>query len=219
MSIRPIIFAPGEYYHIYSRGVDKREIFLDQADYRRFVRLLYASNSSVPVHLSKNQGKALTEMVRGEPLVYIGAWCLMTNHFHLLIKGKDDDGITNFLQRLLTGYSMYFNKRYERKGALFSGKFQAKHLDTDNYLKYQYSYIHLNPVGIVDSGWKNKKIKDKTKAKDFLKTYPYSSYLDYLGQERELSAILDRKEFPDYFDTTTKVEGMIDDWLNFSADE
>jgi len=88
MSARSVQFAEGEYYHIYSRGVEKRKIFLDDKDYKRFVTLLYSANSDTPVHLSNYQGKALLDIPRGDPLAALGAWCLMTNHFHLLCKNS-----------------------------------------------------------------------------------------------------------------------------------
>src|SRR6266700_3364284 len=96
MSARNLIFTEGEYYHVYSRGVEKRRLFLDEQDYRRFETLLYSANSDVSVNLSNYQGKALLEIPRGEPLVDIGAWCLMPNHFHLLLKEIVPGGISDF---------------------------------------------------------------------------------------------------------------------------
>ncbi|MEI6528476.1 MAG: transposase, partial [bacterium] len=150
--MRSIKFAPGEYYHIYNRGVDKREILLDSLDYERFMLLLAATNNKEVFHIS-NIKKSLKENYAGlktclefrnDTLVDIGAWCLMPNHFHLLVKEKENGGIVKFMQRLQTGYTMYFNKKNERSGSLFQGTFKAEHLAGDNYLKYLFSYIHLN---------------------------------------------------------------------------
>ncbi len=199
MSVRNIQFSIGEFYHVYSRGVDKRLIFLDDNDRERFVRLLYAVNSDKSVQLSDYQGVALTDIPKGRCTCAIGVWCLMPNHFHLLIKELRENGLSEFMHRLLTSYSMYFNIKYKRHGTLFEKPFKAKHLSTDNYLKYQYSYIHLNPIGIIDSGWKEKVIKDKGCAKDFLSKYKYSSYQDYCGVVRQEGLILNKAEFPDYF--------------------
>ena len=214
---RKIEFAPEEYYHLYNRGVEKRKLFLDKGDYRRFISLLYVANSVTPVHLSNYQGRSLIEIPRGEQLVSIGAWCLMPNHFHLLVREIKDGNISLFMKKLLTGYSMYFNTKNERKGALFEGNFYAKHLDTDNYLKYQYAYIHLNPIGIIDDGWKNKKIKNINNAKSFLSSYAYSSYLDYkhLDKKREENLILDIANFPSYFESLIDFNEMIEEWINF----
>src|SRR3989344_3057785 len=200
MGARNIVFSTGEYYHIYSRGVEKRDIFFHTTDYNRFVLLLYTANSSEPVHLSNCKDKSFLEISRGKTktIVDIGAWCAMPNHFHLLLKEKHENGISRFMQKLLTGYSMYFNLKFDRSGSLFQRKFSAKHLDSDEYLKYQYAYIHLNPVALIDKGWKKKHIKDKKLASDFLYSYPFSSFLDYVG-DREQSVILQKDAFPHYF--------------------
>lgn len=214
---RNLVFAENEYYHVYNRGVEKRVIFLDDGDRDRFTRLLFSANSTTQVHLSNYQGLSLLEMPRGGPIVSVGAWCIMPNHFHLLLKEIKKDGISLFMKKLLTGYSMYFNTKYHRKGTLFEGTFSAKHLDNDNYLKYQYAYIHLNPIGIIDLGWKNKKIKDTDKAKKFLNSYSYSSFQDYLGSKRDERMIISQESFPRYFDSFSDFDAMINEWINFDA--
>lgn len=215
---RNLVFAENEYYHVYNRGVEKRKIFLDKNDYKRFVFLLLTANSDTPVHLSNYQGLSLLEIPKGNSLVYIGAWCLMPNHFHILLKEKQKNGISIFMKKLLTGYSMYFNTKYHRKGTLFERPFKAKHLNTDNYLKYQYAYIHLNPIGIIDSGWKEKKIKNRKKALKFLNSYQYSSFYDYLGENRDEKSILTLEAFPKYFEVFADFEKMIEEWINFKDD-
>lgn len=226
--LRTFDFSLGSYYHIYNRGVDKRIIFLDKQDHERFVKLLYICNSKNRFDFdntfSKDQRRDLKEIDRGQQLVAIGAWCLMPNHFHLLLKENLEDrppsggsGISLFMKKLLTAYSMYFNNKYFRRGALFEGNFKAKHLDYDQYLKYQYTYIHLNPIGIIDKGWKKKEIADKIKAKKFLSEYKYSSYKDCVGEEREEDVILDKNTFPEYFSTRIDFEDMIDEWINFDG--
>ncbi len=217
MSLRNIIFSEGEYYHIYNRGVEKRKIFLDTADHERFVRLLYIANSTTPVHLSNYQGRALIEIPRGDQIVAVGAWCLMPNHFHLLLKETGENGIRKFIHKLLTGYSMYFNTKYHRKGALFGSRFSAKHLDRDQYLKYQYAYIHLNPIGIIDDGWKKKEIKDINLARKFLFSYEFSSFKDYLNKERDENIILSPMSFPTYFESSPDFKEMINDWLTLDS--
>lgn len=215
---RNLVFAENEYYHVYNRGVEKRKIFLDQRDHKRFVWLLYVANSTTPVHLSNYQGVSLLDMPRGEQIVDIGAWVLMPNHFHLLLKEKQEGGISLFMKKLLTGYSMYFNIRQHRKGILFENTFNSKHLDTDNYLAYQYTYIHLNPIGIIDNGWKQKKIKNLQKALGFLNKYDFSSYKDYLGIKREENMIINPKAFPEYFKSATDFQKMIKEWMDFETE-
>ncbi len=215
MGTRNIIFSEGEFYHIYSRGIEKRKIFLSDKDYKRFVYLLYTANSTEPVHLSNYQGISLIDIPKGEPIVDIIAWCTMPNHFHLILKERTENGISIFMKKLLTGYSMYFNVKEERKGKLFEGKFQAKHLDYDQYLKYEFTYVHLNPISLVDSGWKQKDIEDERKCKDFLDHYKYSSYLDYSGVDRPEGKILNREAFPEYFETATDFKEMVEEWIDF----
>ena len=143
----------------------------------------------------------------------------MPNHFHLLIKEKIEGGTSLFMQKLSTAYTMYFNKKYQKTGSLFGGRFKAKHLNSDEYLKYQFSYIHLNPISIIDSSWKNKKITNNKNAKEFLNLYKYSSYVDYLGNERLEKVILNKEFFPDYFLNSVGFNLMVDEWINFSLTE
>ncbi len=212
---RKIKFSKGEYYHIYNRGVEKREIFTSESDYNRFVYLLYYANLFEPVNMRSMINQGFPSVNRGETLVDIGGWCLMPNHFHLLVKEKSNGGLSKFLSKLQTGYSMYFNKKNERTGALFQGSFKAEHLNTDEYLKYIYSYIHLNPIKLIQSDWKEKGINDIEKAKEFLLNYKYSSYLDYLNYNREENKIIKKESFPEYFESADVFEKEIFNWLNF----
>ena len=150
MSIRKVSFALGEFYHLYNRGNSKQIIFHDEQDYKRFVGLLYVCNQEENFksdNLGKNTDLLLIEV--GKKLVSIGAWVLMPNHFHILATENIDYGISKFMQKLSTAYSMYYNKKYNRTGSLFEGKFKAQHLNKDSYLKYIFSYIHLNPIKLI----------------------------------------------------------------------
>ena len=129
-----------------------------------------------------------------------------------------EGGISKFMSKLTTGYSMYFNKKYERKGSLFQGVFQAQHADSDNYLKYLFSYIHLNPVKLIQSDWKENGIEDIDGAKKYLNDYKYSSFIDYTGNKREENNILNMKAFPGYFESTEDFENNIFDWLEFNPE-
>jgi putative transposase len=201
---RKIVFSEGEFYHLYGRGVEKRKIFLDANDYKRFISLLYYCNNSDTVVIRdviKKDSLLDSYILDRDTIINIGAYCLMSNHFHILVKEKTDKGISKFMQKLLTAYTMYFNKKYERVGPLFCGKFQAQHADSDEYLKYLYSYIHLNPLKIFQSSWKDIGINNTKKAESFLCNYKYSSYIDYIGTKRGENNILDNKVFPEYFES------------------
>jgi len=110
---------------------------------------------------------------------------------------------------------MYFNKKYERVGKLFEGVFKSVHAETDRQLKYNFSYIHLNPVKLIDKLWKEEGIKDLKRAMSFLNTYKWSSYLDYKGINRSENKIISPKDFPDYFSNEKIFDEEIFDWLNY----
>ncbi len=220
MSVRKVVFGINEFYHLYSRGNDKRKIFLTDSDYQRFICLLYAANSSGPIHLSDlhQWSSEVWEQKRSETLVDIGAYCLMPNHFHLLVREKKEGGITTFMQKLLTGYSSYFNLKHKRTGKLFEGPFQATHVDNDPYLQYLYAYIHLNPVKISNpDGWPDKIVQNVATAKTFLDDYTYSSYHDYLGRQRQEKTILNPSAFPDYFTNDINFEEFVVDWMKYNG--
>src|SRR3989338_11687230 len=219
MSERKVIFSVGEFYHLYNRGNDKRKIFLTNNDYQRFICLLYAANTSEPIHLSDlpRWSKQVWEQDRGKTLIDIGAYCLMPNHFHLLVREKKEGGISSFMQKLLTSHSSYFNLKHGRTGKLFEGYFKATHVDNDPYLEYLYAYVHLNPVKISNpDGWPSKIIPNINRAKTFLNNYPYSSYQDYLGHQRQEKIILNPNAFPDYFSREVDFKKFLDDWMEYN---
>ena len=225
---RKFNFSIGEYYHIYNRGTDKRVIFLDLNHYDRFLVLLYLCNSITPVNMAENFPKGLPkgrsflelfEIERHERLVDIVAYCLMPNHFHILIYQKSEGGIQKFMSKLSTAYSMYFNKKNNRTGTLFESRFKATHANSDEYLKYLFAYIHLNPVKIVDPKWKDDGISDRLMAQNYLKDYAYSSYLDWQGKVRPETNILNRETSPEYFTTAKDFDDFVNDWLTFKIED
>ena len=182
--------------------------------------LLYLCNNTAPVSVANElrKGLTLTDMFKSErkdTLVNIGAHVLMPNHFHILVHEKTENGISTFMKKLSTAYSMYFNTKYERTGNLFEGRFKATHVNNDKYLKYLFSYIHLNPVKLIDSEWKENGIKDKKKAQTFLQDYQYSSYLDHQDARRAENAILYIEPFPRYFTDELSFRQHVNDWLEY----
>ncbi|MDO8624094.1 MAG: hypothetical protein Q7R54_01945 [bacterium] len=184
-------FGVGEWYHCYNRGVDKRRIFETISDYDRFLLSLYAGNSTTPIHVSNFSDRRLSSVLaddsieRDEPLVEIGAYCCMPNHFHLALKEIREGGIALFMQKVCTGYTMYFNKKNERTGALLAGTFKARHVKDDRYLKHLIAYIHLNPVELFETRWKDGK-GNINKIKRELLRYRYSSLLDFVSNKDRL---------------------------------
>ncbi len=153
-------------------------------------------------------------------LVSIGAYCLMPNHFHLLVKEETENGISILMKKVLTGYSMYFNKKHQRSGKLFEGPFKATHADNDDYLQYLFAYIHLNPVKTLDpDNWEKKIIARPEQAYDFLRRYGYSSFIDYLGDKRPENVIINPAVFPEYFASSREFADYINDWINYGGSE
>ena len=208
-------FGVGEWYHCYNRGVDKRIIFEDAGDYNRFLLLLYLGNGSVPLRISNIKNRNLCAVLenesieRGEPVVEIGAYALVPNHFHLILKEIVEGGITMFTQRIFTAYTMYFNKKYERTGNLLSGVFKSRHIDDDSYLKQVVSYVHLNPAELFDLKWKDGKGNLK-KIEQCLTEYHYSSLPDFLGHKRPERKILGDSVF-ELFETIPTLEEMVEE--------
>ena len=225
MSIRKVPLVEGEYYHIYNRGNNKQLIFIDDEDRDRFVKLLYLCNSNKRVNFREDiiQSKINAwDFERGDRLVSIGAWVLMPNHFHLYLislpkspkQGFGKNNITEFMSKLCTAYSKYFNKKHSRTGSLFEGKFKSVHVEDEVQAKYLFSYIHLNPVKLIQSNWKEIGIRDKIEAISFINTYKWSSLNDYLLIKRSENLILNKEMFPDYFKDPLIFKKEIFEWLN-----
>lgn len=217
---RKIPLINNEIFHLYNRGVDKRKIFLDVHDYHRFIMLLYLCNSTQPVDIQKifREGRTFTEVFeleRDKKLVDVGCWVLMPNHFHLAVKSIEENGISKFMRKLCTGYSVYFNQKYQRSGSLFQGKFKSEHIDNDVYLKYIFSYIHLNPIKIIpgEENWKEVGLKNKENVKNYIEKYEYSSFQDYIGKGRLYKSIISKDIFSDTNDNFSEMIDEVKDWM------
>lgn len=208
------MISEGEYYHLYNRGVEKRNIFLTREDRNRFRRLLYIANGTESFVFRDIKNKELKEINRGEPLVAIAAWVLMPNHFHILVKEITKGGTTAFMKKLCTGYSSYFNKRHSRVGPLLQGRYKSQHVESDVHLKYLFAYIHLNPIKLIDPSWREHGVKDLVEAEEFISTYEYSSYLSYVSASQEGNILLSRNEFPGYFSKEKDFKDFHVEWLD-----
>lgn len=177
-------FFTGEFYHVFCRGVDKRDIYIDDQDRRRFLHCLEKSNNPQPLKETSS------------PFIEIIAFCLMGNHFHLLVKQRTDKGLSRFCQRALNAYVRYFNIRHSRSGRLFETPFKSVHVSSDAQLFAVFRYIHLNPVEIIIPGWKESAQLDFHTAQTFLSWYPWSSYRHYLNQDYH--QFIDRASLGDF---------------------
>jgi REP element-mobilizing transposase RayT len=140
----------GLYYHIYNRGVDKRDIFMDKADLNRFVFSVKEFNTIKPIGSIKERlielkdPSGVQHPTGPEKLVSIVCYCFNPNHFHFLIKQEVDGGISEFFKRLLGGYTNYFNLIHKRNGALFQGRFKSHLVKNDSYFLKIRPYVNLN---------------------------------------------------------------------------
>ncbi len=216
MASRKTPFISGEYYHLYNRGNSKQIIFRNKSDYHHFIKLLYLANTKESLVLRDLYTDFNTHRP-GERLVYIGAYCLMPNHFHLIITQSDKGNISKFMQKLLTAYSMYFNTKYTRTGSLFEGKFRSKHVGNNRYMRYLFSYVLLNPIKLINKDWQKEGIEDKEEAIDFLNRYEYSSFKDFMGVERVENKVIDRGYFPDYFYNADFAKEDIFEWICYDT--
>ncbi len=188
----------GEMYHVYNRGANRQIIFTCEEDFRRFQLLLHLANDPRTFNFRelarKYEGRAFAEMFLYEnpdkSLVNVLGYCLMSNHFHLYLEQKTENGIPRFLQKISTAYSMFFNTKYDRSGVLFQGRYKSKHVNKDPYAQCLFAYIHLNPLEIIEPAWKEYGLKNKEKTRVFLEQYPHSSFYDYCVGSRPERAIL-----------------------------
>lgn len=226
MTIRKTPLENNEYYHIYNRGNSKQKIFFCDKDYEHFIKLLYLCNSTKSINFREDIIKkkiSAWDFDRDDQIVSIGAYCLMPNHFHLYLTfakgrtfGKDkQNNISLFMRKLCTSYTMYFNKKYGRTGSLFEGRFKSVHIEDDIQAKYLFSYIHLNPVKLIQSDWKEKGIKYKNTVLKFLETYKWSSYQDFIKIKRKENIILNLENFPNYFTAKEKFRKEIFEWVQY----
>jgi putative transposase len=192
-------FAPNEHFHIFGRGANKEKIFIDDEDKTRFIFLITHFQSPTKVYnvswytksfIKKGSFSTKEDKVREilkERNVRLIAFAIMPNHFHLLVQNLEDGILSVYMHRILTAYSKYFNKKYNKKGHVFGGPFGAVHTKNNTQLLHLSAYIHKNPKEIKE--WENKYDK-----------YPYSSYQDYIGLNRWgnfLSTEIVLKQFKD----------------------
>ena len=213
---RTFNFAHGEYYHVFNRGIDRRDIFNTDEDKVRFQKLLYLCNGDKAVDLRSIPLGSAYDFPVGERLTSVGAYALMDNHFHLLLRELRDGAISLFMQKLGTSHTKFFNLKNGRTGRLYEGTFKAVHVENDNHLKRLFSYIHLNPTVLTsrDAGRESKSHEYTLKE---LRNFYFSSYQDHLGTDRIESKILTLKDFPQYFSNISDYEDDMTDWLHIGS--
>ena len=173
MAYRRTPFAVHEWYHLYSQGIDKRNIFLDKNDFKRFQALLYLTNNVEPVN--------------------------------------KDGGITSFMRKLGTAYTMYFDRKYNRIGNLLVKPFRSKHIEDDRYLGRVVQYVHLNPAQVLEHGWKKGRVRNIRALEECLLDYTFSSLPDYFGNKRPECSIIDNDAYDLLSDGLPKFRDVLDE--------
>lgn len=220
MSTKPRRFTINLYYHVFNCGVEKRNIYSHPSDYQRFLATLNYYKRDQRVGLGQflimkpeDQEKYLKNVdlhPKGvnDLRVKLVAYCLMPNHFHLLLKPERLDGITVFISDISNSYTRYFNSKYERIGGLLQGTFKAKEIDSRESLLQVSRYIHLNPIRSFYTNPNGIFRKPEE--------YTYSSYKEWVDLEQK--TLTDKDEVSSILGTTddkvTVYKNFIESSLN-----
>lgn len=199
MPSRTVPFVNGQYYHAYNRGVEKRPIFNNRIDQRRFMKtILYYQLEGPKPKLSNLFKYKLFEPNYNKKIVDIICYCLMPNHFHFLLKQLRDDGITEFMSKLSNSYTKYFNTKDKRVGPLFQGEFKSVIVQSEEQLLHVSRYIHLNPLVSY-------LVKD-------LDSYEWSSYLEYINGGKGICA---KENILSFFKSPAKYKQFVLDQADY----
>jgi len=222
-----------EIYHVVSRAVGDSIVFKDENDYYRGIFSIYEFNNKNLVEIwerrrARNRFKTHQKFIEAvgsltphqlderNKFVEILEFCFMTNHIHLLVRQLKDNGISQFMQKVGGGYANYFNKKYSRKGHLFS-QFRAIHIKTNEQLQNVFVYIHVNPISLIESGWKENGIKNTKKVIDFLEKYKWSSYLDYIGK-KNFPSVISKDFLLEVASGENECKDMVINWIKYKKE-
>lgn len=226
MPYRKEEFINGEVYHVILRGLDDNLIFKDINDYYRGVFSIYEFNNSIPVEIwlrrqqrkrEKALGDQIPQLTQRDLLVDILAFCFMPNHFHLLLKQVNDNGVTKFMRKVGTGYAGYFNRKYQRKGYVFQNRFLSVYIKDDNQLKIVFNYIHANPASLIEPNFKEIGIKNPKEVINFIEKYKWSSYKDYLGI-KNFPSITEREFMERIIGGEQECKAMFENWIMYKKE-
>ncbi|OGE37299.1 hypothetical protein A3D79_02940 [Candidatus Daviesbacteria bacterium RIFCSPHIGHO2_02_FULL_39_8] len=202
MPYRTIPFANGEYYHLYNRGINKQQTFSDQRDYVRFIQtFLYYQIGNPKPKYSTYKPNGIYTIDPTKKIVEVIAYCLMPNHFHLLVKQLQDGGISEFIRKFINSYTKYRNIKHRILGPTFQALFKAVRIETDEQLLHVSRYIHLNPLVSF-------MVKD-------LRFYKWSSYPFYLGLTD--NPVVAKKEILNFFKSPKSYEKFVLDHAEYAT--
>ena len=208
MPIRSTPLVTNEVYHVYLRSVEKIPIFFYKEERVRFLLyiLFLQSDKHIddPATLTRRFLKYGTFVSHRTPvqsivdrrMVELMAFCVMTNHFHLIVRQKSDRGISDYMMRALASYAKYYNAKHDRVGRVFASEFKSKHISDNRQLLHTSAYVHRNPREL--KGWVGKE-----------SVYPWSSFYDYTHSNR-WNDLLVTSLILEQFKNSTEYKGFVD---------
>ncbi|MFC1646957.1 transposase [Patescibacteria group bacterium] len=207
---RNVVFVNSYVYHIYNRGVEKRTIYSSKRDYDRHISTLdYYRHLDIPFKYSKfitsnakQKSIIINDLEISPKSIDVLAYCLMPNHFHLLIRQNTDNGISNFIRKTSNSYAKYFNTKNDRVGPLFQNTFKSVWIENDEQLLHVSRYIHLNPV--VSS----------LKTTEELLSYPWSSLIHYVSSNN--NSLVSTDEILSFFKSPKSYNKFVFDQADFT---
>ncbi len=211
MPYRKTILVPGEIYHVFNRSVARLPIFLTEKDYQRALEVIQFYSFIKPSLRFSHYNRLPTEskykflddlFKNGKKQIKLLAFCLMPNHFHLLLKEIEENGISLFIKNFQGSYAKYFNIKNDRNGSLFQSRFKAVRIETDEQFIHVARYIHLNPL----TAFVLKEIKD-------LEEYSWCSYKEYIGKSK--MEVAEKEQLLTYFSSIEKLKSFTADQMDY----
>lgn len=214
----------GSYVHVCNRGVKKMPIYRHESDlWRMRAGLFYFNSTRLPENWARdivNLTDLLWPMSWGkrEPLVAVLGFAIMKNHFHLILKEIQKGGVSSFMHKFTMGYSKYINAKYDESGSLFQGKFKARVIDDDAYLRHLAVYVLVkNPLEAYPFNGISGAINQFDEAYEWAIRYPFCSLAEYVGQRD--SPIIEVDVFGNLFSTTNEFKEFSRDYIIKSSDD
>jgi len=218
-------------FHIFNHGTEERKIFNDYAEYCRFIFLMWVYRIGSPKRnmTQKETIQAAEAILTSEeppesfynressPLTTFITWNLLPNHFHFILISLIDGGISKYMNRIANAYTKYFNARHERRGRLFQNSYQSIGVKDIKYAMVLLRYINLNHAKLVEPNWKEHRLQDRVKIRQFTDSYKWSAHLDYMGKRHSL--LIDYQTVSELFEVEFDKNGFegyedfIDKWF------
>lgn len=209
-------FDPKKYLYLFNQGFENRIIFNSEEDYNRFEAYLYLLNSIESPRASnlfaRGRSGDVFKVARGEKLVAIGAYAFTPREFHIIATPLIDSGVSKFMQKLQTAYTMYFNHKYLRSGALFHSAYRATIAQSEDHLKYLHASVHLSPAILFDTDWQERGSVEIHNVAVSALQYRYSSIGEYVTAKHVISS---PEYFPHFFSTTKDVQAHMRIWQKY----